>query len=65
MNCLACKEKMTYLKEYKFDSQDNNRGLLGSIFDIEERLVFDIHVCRSCRRTEFIYKGNQKDLDWD
>jgi predicted nucleic-acid-binding Zn-ribbon protein len=56
---------MSYLKEYKFDSQDNNRGILGAIFDIEERLIFDIYVCPKCRRTEFIYKGDQKDLDWD
>jgi hypothetical protein len=65
MKCLPCSQEMKYLKEYKFDSQDNNRGLLGAMFDIEERLVFDIYVCPNCRRTEFIYKGNQKDLDWD
>jgi hypothetical protein len=65
MKCLSCSQEMRYLKEYRFDSQDNNRGLLGSFFDIEERLVFDIYVCPKCRRTEFIYKGEQEGIDWD
>jgi predicted nucleic-acid-binding Zn-ribbon protein len=65
MKCLACLQEMSYLKEYKLDSQDSNRGLLGAIFDIEENLIFDIYVCPECRRTEFIYKGERKDLDWD
>jgi len=30
---------MKYLKEYRFDSQDNNRGILGALFDIEEHLT--------------------------
>ena len=41
--CLRCKEQMKYLKEYRFDSQDNNRGILGALFDIEEHLTFDIY----------------------
>jgi DNA-directed RNA polymerase subunit RPC12/RpoP len=65
MNCLACSQKMSYLKEYKFDSQDNNRGILGAIFDVEERLIFDVYVCPKCSRTEFIYKGDQRWLDGD
>jgi hypothetical protein len=65
MKCVPCSQEMSYLKEYRFDSQDNNRGLLGSLFDIEERLVFDIYVCPRCRRTEFIYKGEKKGIDWD
>jgi hypothetical protein len=65
MKCLPCSQEMSYLKEYRFDSQDNNRGLLGSLFDIEERLIFDIYVCPNCRRTEFIYKGEQKGIDWE
>jgi hypothetical protein len=65
MNCLACSQEMNYLKEYQLDSRDNNRGILGAIFDVEEHLIFDIYVCPGCRRTEFIYKGDRKDLDWD
>lgn len=38
---LRCKEQMKYLKEYRFDSQDNNRGILGALFDVEEHLTFD------------------------
>ena len=41
--CLRCKEQLQYLKEYRFDSQDNNRGILGALFDIEEHLTFDIY----------------------
>lgn len=65
MKCLACHLEMRYLKEFKFDSQDNNRGLLGSLFDIEERLIFDIFVCPSCKRTEFIYKASDNWIDGD
>ena len=63
MNCLRCQGEMKYLKEYKFESQDNNRGLFGAIFDIEERLVFDVYVCTSCRHTEFFFTGSSKKWD--
>lgn len=62
-NCLRCQGEMKYLKEYKFESQDNNRGLFGAIFDIEERLVFDVYVCTSCRHTEFFFTGSSKKWD--
>ncbi|MFZ4663027.1 MAG: putative signal transducing protein [Caldilineaceae bacterium] len=63
MNCLRCQGEMKYLKEYKFESQDNNRGLFGAIFDIEERLTFDIYVCTGCRHTEFFFTGSSKKWD--
>lgn len=43
VECLRCKGEMKYLKEYKFESQDRNRGLLGAMFDVEEHLSF--HLC--------------------
>ena len=55
MECLACKTEMKYLKEYRFDSQDNNRGFFSTIFDMEEHLIFDVYICPNCRRAEFIY----------
>jgi hypothetical protein len=63
LNCLRCQGEMKYLKEYKFESQDNNRGLFGAIFDIEERLTFDIYVCTGCRHTEFFFTGSSKKWD--
>lgn len=63
LNCLRCQGEMKYLKEYKFESQDNNRGLFGAIFDNEERLVFDVYVCTGCRHTEFFFTGSSKKCD--
>lgn len=63
MECLRCKSKIKYLKEYRFDSQDNNRGVLSSLFDVEENLIFDVYVCPKCKKAEFIYKGNIRGLD--
>ena len=63
MKCLVCDLEMKYLKEFKFDSQANNRGFLASVFGIEERLIFDIFVCPSCKRTELIYKGSDNWID--
>ena len=63
IKCLRCQGEMKYLKEYKFESQDNNRGLFGAIFDIEERLIFDVYVCTGCRHTEFFFTGSSKKWD--
>ncbi|MGL5751317.1 MAG: hypothetical protein ACRCXT_12360 [Paraclostridium sp.] len=67
MKCLRCEGKMKFLKGYRFDSQDNNRGVFGFLFDIEDHLVFDVHVCPKCRKTEFIYKASLGALGsmWD
>lgn len=63
MNCLRCNGDMNFLKEYRFDSQDNNRGLFSAIFDVEEHLIFDVYVCPQCRHTEFFYKGALTRID--
>lgn len=39
MECLRCNTELKFLKEYRFDSQDNNRGILKSLFDVEEHLI--------------------------
>lgn len=65
MKCLRCDKEMEYLKDYRFDSQDNNRGLLKALFDVEERLVLRMYVCRVCGHVEFFYLGAQKGVDWD
>jgi predicted nucleic-acid-binding Zn-ribbon protein len=54
---------MKYMKEYKFDSQNNNRGFWSSVFDVEERLIFDMYVCPNCKHSEFLYKGADTWLD--
>lgn len=61
--CLRCGYQMEYLKEYRFDSQDNNRGLLSALFDIEGNLTFDLYVCPKRRHTEFFYTGVRKGFD--
>jgi len=61
--CLRCNSPMQYLKEYRFDSQDNNRGVFAAIFDYEEHLIFRIYVCSKCRHTEFFYVGKREGLD--
>lgn len=58
MECLRCKSEIKFLKEYRIDSQENNRGLLKAFFDVEDHLIFDVYVCPNCRKTEFVYKGN-------
>lgn len=63
INCLRCSTSMEYLKEYKFESQNANRGLLGAIFDVEEHLVFDVYVCPRCRHTEFFFTGSREGFD--
>ena len=44
MECLRCNTELKFLKEYRFDSQDNNRGILKSLFDVEEHLIFKVYV---------------------
>lgn len=63
IQCLRCNSQMEYLKEYRFDSQDNNRGLLRALFDVEEHLIFDIYVCTNCRHSEFFYGGSLTRFD--
>jgi predicted nucleic-acid-binding Zn-ribbon protein len=63
IKCLRCEAQMEYLKEYRFDSQDNRRGMLAAIFDYEENLVFKVFVCPKCRHTEFFYAGKVEGLD--
>lgn len=58
MNCLRCNTEIQFLKTYRFDSQESNRGLLKMMFDIEDHLIFDVYVCPNCKKAEFIYKGN-------
>lgn len=62
-NCLRCNQEMKYLKEYRFDSQDNNRGFLAALFDVEEHLIFDVYVCPKCRHTEFFFTGKREGFD--
>lgn len=54
---------MKYLKKYQFDSQNSDRDLLGTVFDVEERLIFDVYVCPRCQRSEFIYQGAKEGFD--
>ena len=44
MNCLRCNTEIKFLKTYRFDSQENNRGLFKMMFDIEDHLIFDVYV---------------------
>ena len=57
MKCLRCQTEMKYLKTYRFDSQNQNRGFLGTLLDVEEHLIFDVHICPRCKHSEFFYKG--------
>lgn len=35
MQCLRCNTELKFLKEYRFDSQETNRGFLKAIFDAD------------------------------
>ena len=45
MECLRCKEELKFLKEYRFDSQEANRGFFKANSWWEEHLIFKIYVC--------------------
>ena len=55
MECLRCKEELKFLKEYRFDSQEANRGFFKAIFDVEEHLIFKIYVCPKCKQKVYIF----------
>ena len=55
MECLRCNTELKFLKEYRFDSQDNNRGILKSLFDVEEHLIFKVYVCPECKHSAVSY----------
>lgn len=61
--CVRCGTKMEYLKDYRFDSQDNNRDVFAKLFDYEENLIFKLFVCPKCRHTEFFYIGKKEGFD--
>lgn len=63
LECLRCSNAMEYLKEYRFDSQDNNRGILGALLDVEEHLILKVYVCPKCRHADFFYVGKRAGFD--
>lgn len=63
IECIRCSKEMKYLKEYRIDSQDNNRGFFDTLLDKEEHLIFDVYVCPKCRHTEFFFKGSDEWYD--
>ena len=62
MECLRCKEELKFLKEYRFDSQEANRGFFKAIFDVEEHLIFKIYVLYSYFNFHHPYYLNEVPL---
>lgn len=63
MNCLRCNEELKFLKEFKFESEQVDRGFFKALFDVEEHLIFKIYVCPKCKYTEFIHAGSSTWID--
>ncbi|HLO02061.1 MAG TPA: hypothetical protein VK191_03020 [Symbiobacteriaceae bacterium] len=63
VTCTRCETEMQFLQTYRFDSRHDQRGLLGSLFDIEQHLVLDVWVCPDCRKVEFFYGGEHTRFD--
>lgn len=61
--CTRCSTSMQFMQTYRFDSRHNDRGLLGTLFDVEKHLILDVWVCPSCRKVEFFYGGERTRLD--
>lgn len=63
LECIRCSGKMKFLKEYKLDNTEKNKGIYKMLFSGEDQLTFKIFVCTHCRHTEFFYTGYINRID--